>query len=61
MGAVVVSENFGMFEELIAGEALLKFGPGDEAIVLSLDLISARSAGGVGDRKGQFFDFVHEA
>src|SRR5215472_3651140 len=50
-GSVIVAENFGMLQELTAGNHFLKFGSRDEEVFAAILLATPRSPRGVGDRK----------
>ena len=60
MGPVVVAEHLGRLQKFVLGQALLEFGPGDEVILLAVPFLAARRAGGVGNRKAQVRDALHQ-
>src|SRR5262249_11441671 len=47
VGAIVIAENFGPFEELAAGEHGFELRAGDEVIVLAVDFEASGSTGRV--------------
>ena len=48
-GSVIIAENLGMFEQLVAVDEEVEFGRVDEAVVFAIDLARAGGAGGDGD------------
>jgi hypothetical protein len=48
-GAVVVLVDFGVFEESAVFHVLLELLPGQEVVVLAIDLALAGRSGGAGD------------